>query len=135
MNGTIATTFIVAGVVLEKASKFLLVQEKQQKVYGLWNLPAGRVEVGDTIEKTAVKEAKEETGFTVKLGKKIALIHEEVTKPVIHIFAADIIEGGLHYPEDEILAARWFTLEEIKKMASKLRTQWIIDVLETKTSI
>ena len=67
MEKPVVTAFVVAGAVLKKDGKYLLVQEAQSKAYGLWNLPAGRVDVGDTIEQTAVKEAKEESGFDVKL--------------------------------------------------------------------
>ena len=54
---------VVAGVALQRDDKFLLVQEKKPHVLGLWNLPAGKVDMGDTIPQTAIKEAKEESGF------------------------------------------------------------------------
>ena len=60
-------TFTAAGCIIEKDGKYLLVQEAQKHVYGLWNLPAGKVEEGYTIAETAVKEAKEETGFDVEI--------------------------------------------------------------------
>ena len=44
-----ARTMMVAGAVLEKDNKYLLVQEKKPEAYKLWNLPAGRVEVGSTF--------------------------------------------------------------------------------------
>ena len=61
---------VVAGVVVEKDSKYLLVQEKKELVYGLWNLPAGKVDEGETVEEAAVREAKEEVGYKVRLIKK-----------------------------------------------------------------
>ena len=67
----VVTTFVVAGVVVCRDGRYLLVQEKQEHAYGLWNLPAGRVDEGDTIEETAIKEAREETGFIVELGERI----------------------------------------------------------------
>ena len=69
----IAHTFVVAGVVLEHDGTYLLVQEKQPRAYGLWNLPAGRVDEGDTIEQTAVKEAipraRADRRFPLESGK------------------------------------------------------------------
>ena len=44
-----STVDVVAGVLIEKNNKYLLVQEKKEEVRGLWNLPAGHVEVGDSI--------------------------------------------------------------------------------------
>ena len=117
---------IVAGVVIKKDGKYLLVQEKQEKVYGLWNLPAGRVDVGDTIEQTAVKEAKEETGFNVELIHKIDIFQNSAQEPPKHAFEAKIIGGELFFPKDEILDVKWFSLEEIRNMENKLRGEWVI---------
>lgn len=121
---------IVAGVVLIKNNKYLLVQEKKKKAYGLWNLPAGKVEVGYTIEQTAVKEAKEESGYDVKLIRKIDIFQENETVPVKHAFLAEIIGGELNYPADEILDAKWFSYEEILQLKDSLRGPWILSSIE-----
>lgn len=64
---------VVAGCVIKKDGNYLLVQERQPKVYGKWNLPAGHVDKDETIEQAAVREAKEETGYEVELIKKSLL--------------------------------------------------------------
>lgn len=129
MQKELTKTYIVAGAVIKKYNKYLLVQEKQPKAYGLWNFPAGRVETGDTIEETAIKEAKEEAGYDVELIRKIDIFQENAKKPPKHVFEAKIISGELKYPKDEILDARWFSFEEIKKMKEKLRGKWIIEAI------
>jgi len=118
---------IVAGCVLVRDGKILLVQEKQPKVYGQWNLPAGRVDVGETIEQAAVREVLEETGFQVSLGKKLAVQHFSAERPVMHGFAATITGGELQIPEDELIGADWFTFDQILALqkAGKLRSEWI----------
>jgi 8-oxo-dGTP pyrophosphatase MutT (NUDIX family) len=122
---------IVAGCVIKRDDKYLLVQEKQAKVYGLWNLPAGYVDKGETIEEAAIREAKEETGYTVRLLEEVGLYHEHLGTPVKHMFRAEIIGGHFVIPEDEILDAQWLSLEEVKVLekAKKLRKPWIWDVL------
>lgn len=135
MEKEIVKTAVVAGVVIKKDGKYLLVQEKQPKAYGLWNFPAGRVDVGDTIEETAVKEAKEETGYDVELVKEIDIFQESAIESSKHAFEAKIMGGELKFPEDEILDAGWFTFEEIRGMKDKLRGGWIIgaiSILENK---
>src|SRR5271156_2584482 len=107
---------VVAGVILKEDGKYLLVQEKQPRAYKLWNLPAGRVDVGDTIEQTAIKEAKEESGFDVRLIRKVGIFQNKAEEPPKHAFEAEIIGGSLQFPEDELLDARWFTFEELNKM-------------------
>ena len=118
---------IVAGCVLEKDGKYLLVQEKQQKVYGLWNLPAGYVDRGETIVQAALREVKEEVGYVVEIDEELGVFHEAVGKPVKHAFRAHIVGGDLAIQENEILDAKWFTYDEITSLntENKLRANWI----------
>jgi len=122
---------VVAGCLLTKDEKFLLVQEKQPKAYGKWNLPAGHVDRGEAIEAAAIRETQEEAGYQVKLIKEVGLYHESAQKPVVHIFSADIIGDELHFPSDELLDAKWLTFEEIKRLheAGQLRALWIWELI------
>ena len=130
MENTHPVLPVVAGVVIEKDNKYLLVQEKKKSAYGLWNFPSGRVNTGETLEETAVREAKEEVGYQVKLIKKIYVNPGSVDRPVKHIFVAEIVGGKLKFPKDEILDAKWFSFEEIKKMKDDLRGDWIIESIK-----
>lgn len=132
---TVAWVGVVAGCLLQKDGKFLLVQEKQQKVYGLWNLPAGHVDINETIQSAAKREVLEETGYIVELGDEIAIFHESATKPVKHIYRADIIGGELQIQEDEILDAKWLSRDEVEALrdGSKLRADWVWEVVERAT--
>lgn len=128
---TIEWVSIVAGCVIKQDGKYLVVQEKGPKVYGLWNLPAGRVDKGETIEEAAIREVNEETGYNVELLEEIGVYHKSVGTSVKHIFRAKIVGGELKIQEDEILDVKWVSFEEIKalKEASKLREPWIWDVV------
>lgn len=131
-EASIAWSKVVAGCVIRRDDgKYLLVQEKQPKVYGLWNLPAGHVDKGETIEDAAVREAKEESGYDVELGNKIGIYHETVDSPVRHAFVARVIGGQLKIEPEEILDVKWFSYDEIAKMKQegKLRVEWINDAI------
>lgn len=119
----LATTYIICGVVLEKDGKYLLVQEKKPDVYGKWNLPAGKVDQGETLEQAAIREAKEETGFDIELKNHLVTVHQATERPVLHAYVAEITGGELKFPEYEIMAARWFTYDEILAMKDELRNQ------------
>lgn len=124
----ITQTFIVAGTVLrDEDGKYLLVQEKQPHVYGLWNLPAGKVEDELSIEETAIKEAKEETGLIIRLQRKIAIFQENAHDPVQHAFLGKIDGGNIAFPQDEILNVCWFSLKDIEAMKDQLRGKWVLD--------
>ena len=123
-------TYIVAGVVLCKKDKYLLVQEKKEIARDLWNLPAGKVEIGYTIEQTAIKEVQEETGYEVRLIRKIGIFQENEKVPARHAFLGEIVGGEITFPEDEILDVQWFTYDEIRDMKEKLRSEWVLGAIE-----
>jgi ADP-ribose pyrophosphatase YjhB (NUDIX family) len=128
---TVQWVGIVAGCVIKQDGKYLLVQEKQQKVYGLWNLPAGYVDKGEEIEVAAVREAKEESGFDVELDSLIAIYHNTANEPVKHAYKAHIVGGELAVQEDEILDVKWMTYQEVEELNSngKIRARWIFDAI------
>jgi len=130
-EASIAWSKVVAGCVLRQDGKYLLVQEKQPKVYGLWNIPAGHVDKDEAIENAAIREVKEESGFHVNLGAKIDIYQETVQSSVRHAFEATIVGGELKTQPEEILDAHWFSFDEITSMkeAGKLRVEWIYDAI------
>jgi ADP-ribose pyrophosphatase YjhB (NUDIX family) len=55
-----------ADVIIELDDKGIVLIKRKNPPYG-WAIPGGFVEYGETLEDTAVREAREETGLTVKL--------------------------------------------------------------------
>lgn len=56
--------------------KILLIKRNTVPFKGYWALPGGRVELGETVEQTVVREVKEETGLDVEIVRKIGEYHE-----------------------------------------------------------
>jgi 8-oxo-dGTP pyrophosphatase MutT (NUDIX family) len=57
----------VGGVVINPAGFLLVVQRKNEPARGLWSLPGGRVEHGETAEVAVVREVTEETGIFARV--------------------------------------------------------------------
>jgi 8-oxo-dGTP diphosphatase len=53
---------VAAGVVLNERREVLLVKRKREPHRGMWCLPMGFAEMGETIEAAATRELQEETG-------------------------------------------------------------------------
>ncbi len=122
----------IAGVVLrDEDGRYLLVQEAKPHVYGLWNWPAGHVDEGETLAQAAIREAKEEVGLDVKiLNQELLFIGQGNKKGhVVHSFYGEIIGGKLNFQKNELLDAKWFSVNEIKKLdkAGKTRNPWVIE--------
>lgn len=123
---------VVVACLLRNDGKYLLVQERQPKAYGLWNLPAGHVDENEELEEAIIREAKEETGLDVRLIKQIAIYHETAKQSVKHVFTAEIVGGKLMSPNDEIMDIQWLTFSHIKALheKGKLRAPWVWDVIQ-----
>ncbi len=58
----------VGAVVLDAEGRLLLIRRGHEPHAGLWSLPGGRVEAGETLEQAVRREVLEETGLTVDVG-------------------------------------------------------------------
>jgi len=58
----------VGAVVHDPAGRLLLVRRGHAPSAGLWSVPGGRVEPGETEAQAVVREVAEETGLTVVAG-------------------------------------------------------------------
>lgn len=123
----------IAGCVLKKDDMYLLVQEKNPKVYGKWNLPAGYVDADETPVQAAIREVQEETGLIVEAKKEIFTEQLLDAGREFHIFSADIMSGELRPQPDEILDAQWFSMEDIYRLQKdqKLRSDWMVRAIES----
>lgn len=112
---------VIAGCVIVKNNKILLVKEGMEEHYGKWNLPAGRVDDFERITDGAIRETFEETGLKVKLIGVLP-IGERIIKNQTFIsvrFVAEVIGGELKVDCREIIDAKWFDINEIETMIPK----------------
>lgn len=125
----------VAGVVIRNDyGKYLLVQEKQPKAYGLWNLPAGWIDKGETPQQAAIREAKEEVGLDVELIQEEPVLrsqNDDGTRELIS-FLTRVIDGELKPQASELLDARWLNVRSVEKLLSegKLRNRWTFESIK-----
>ena len=92
---------IIAGCVVEKDNKILMVQEGLDFCYGQWNFPAGHVNEFENVTDAAVREVKEETGLDVKLKGVLPICETELRNEthVIIRFVAEVIGGKIDLAE------------------------------------
>jgi ADP-ribose pyrophosphatase len=118
---------------VDDRGRILLVRQYRLPAQGyLWELPAGRVDEGETFLQAARRELKEETGYTAKSWKKIAtffpspgFLAERMT-----IFLATNLTAGESTPmDDERIQTRWFAARDLG--------QWIEagKIIDAKTMI
>src|SRR3954447_9715132 len=64
----------VGAVVRDDAERLLLIRRGHEPSRGLWSLPGGRVEPGETLEQAVVREVREETGLDVRAGTVVGSV-------------------------------------------------------------
>lgn len=111
---------VIVGEVIEKDGKYLLVQEAR-KCRGKWNLPAGHLNIGETILDAARREAKEESGLETELTGICQIGNRKMADRIFVtvIFTAKQTGGEIAVNEDEIMDVRWFSYDEILELKKK----------------
>lgn len=109
---------IIVNVVVKQDSKILMVQENWGAVKGMWNFPAGRLDENENIFDGAVREAKEETGYDVKLTGLINIqntVYDDRHVILVN-FAAEIVGGDVDFDIDEISEVKFIDANELLEM-------------------
>jgi 8-oxo-dGTP diphosphatase len=117
---------VAVGVVVIHQNKVLLVLRGKPPGEGLWAIPGGSVNLGETLQTAAEREAWEETGLRVKAGEVIysfdAIVRNEVGQVEYHYVILDLKAEALDpaqplTPGDDARAAGWFSLDEVRRLA------------------
>ncbi|MFW3171901.1 NUDIX domain-containing protein [Geodermatophilus sp. CPCC 206100] len=64
----------VGAVVLDARGRLLLVRRGHEPSRGLWSVPGGRVESGETTAAAVEREVREETGLAVRAGAELGRV-------------------------------------------------------------
>jgi ADP-ribose pyrophosphatase YjhB (NUDIX family) len=102
---------IVVGCVPERDGRILLCRRAIEPRLGFWTVPAGFMELGETLAEGAARETREEALAEVEIGRLFASV-DVVEAGQVHLFFAANLKGGFGVGE-ETLEAALFSREEI----------------------
>lgn len=126
--GTYAKTYFVAdcghkaGVVVERQGEILVVQQYRFVLNRLsWEIPAGRVESGESPEQAAVRECYEESGVTCRHLSPLLdyqLGTDTLSSPTTVFCTTDFEDSGSSpaAAQHEIVSRAWVPLGECIQM-------------------
>jgi 8-oxo-dGTP pyrophosphatase MutT (NUDIX family)/phosphohistidine phosphatase SixA len=103
-------------------------------VYGDVTIPKGKVDPGESLPRTAVREIAEETGLAVALGVPLGISRYPMPsgrEKIVHYWAAEVSEKAVQRstfkPNAEVAALEWVTIKRARTYLSYAPDVEILD--------
>ena len=127
------TPHATVATIVEKDGKLLLVEERSHGKT-VFNQPAGHIEQGEKIQIAALRETLEETGWEVELSAFIGLYTYTAPQNGVcyyrFCFAAKAIKQLSKELDEDIIAAHWLSLDEVRTLGEQLRSPLVLKCFE-----
>lgn len=136
--GEVPLIFGAAGAIIEDGGgKILLVKRCD---CGKWGVPGGLMNFGETVEQTAVREVKEETGLDIECVKLLGiytgyLSRDRLSQPLTAIFTARAVGGELYCDLEETAEIGFFGGDELPEIYCKQHEDIVADYFSGRLGI
>lgn len=121
------------GAIVIRGDKVLLVKRGNPPAKGLWAIPGGCVELGETLQEAAEREIKEETGVIIRATKPVYtfdVIHRDDQGRIrFHYVIVDLLAdyvSGKPNPRSDACEARWVTSQELEELPMSRITKEVL---------
>lgn len=127
--------FLATDIIIEYPDgEIVLIERGYEPFKGQYAIPGGGVEIGETVEQAAIREAKEETGLDIELIKLLGVYSDPNRDPRGHcvsiVFHARPVGGELKADSDAAYAVK--TAEYQKMKLAFDHNQIIQDFVKTR---
>jgi 8-oxo-dGTP pyrophosphatase MutT (NUDIX family) len=99
----------------------------------LWALPKGTPDAGETVEETALRETREETGLEVEIERPLRSIRYFFVRgstrfhKTVHFFLMRAVGGSTEAHDAEFDEVRWVALEEALAILSHATERTVVE--------
>ena len=112
--------YLAVSAAIFRNGRVLIVRRARPPAHGLYTLPGGGVELGETLEGAIIREVREETGLEIAplalVGFREAIARDDAGRVERHFvilpFAARWVGGEIALSE-ELAEAHWRKLDEL----------------------
>ena len=127
-----------AAIIPYSTDEILLIKRRTVPFSGYWALPGGRVDSGETVEQTIVREVKEETGLDVAIVRKVGEYHEKGEQGGFEYdyypacFLVEVVGGEIKKQETEIEEIKLFSLNAVPEVLAFEHSQMVKDYVAAR---
>ena len=133
---------VAVGAAVCRDGRVLIVQRGKPPSKGVWTVPGGAVDLGETMRQAAAREVQEECGIQIEVGEVVGILDNiirDATAPspdglrpagilyhyAIVDFAAEYVRGDLS-PSDELMDAAWVSPTELDAYQVPAKAQQVL---------
>ena len=128
------------GAIVLHEGRVLLVKRGHAPGLGLWSVPGGLVDVGETTVDAARREVDEETGLTVRIAGLVGVLDRVTRDAEGRVRYHWVLIDYLAIPEStETLTAgsdaaevRWVTIDEVERLPI---TEGLVDMIRRAVAL
>ena len=108
-----------AGILVRENDSILLVQRRFEPYRGLWVVPSGFIEYGETVRDTAIRELREETGLEVAIDSlhTVESCRDDPRGNTVLVLYRGHAAGGELRAGDDAVDVGFFPLAELPEIA------------------
>lgn len=114
---------IVKSLVVNKQGQVLLVRRKREwhkEAHDKWELPGGKIDFGENPEETAVREAKEESGYDAKVESLLPKIlsskwvaEDRESQQILIGYVCGLKGGKVSLKDHGVNKVEWFDIAKV----------------------
>ena len=119
MKREIRTPLLAADAVILFQDGIVLIRRNNPPYQGCYALPGGFVEIGETVEEAAIREAREETGLDINLLGLVGVYSDPARDPRGHVVSVAFLAraSGRLQSGSDARSAQVFPREELPRLA------------------
>ncbi|MCH8223313.1 MAG: NUDIX domain-containing protein [Chloroflexi bacterium] len=131
-----------AAILFNEDRSEVLLQRRSDN--GSWALPAGRMDIGESVAECAVRECEEETGLKTRIKRLVGVYSDPSNYSILRypsgysvqyvssVFEVEYVSGEIHVSE-ESTAVEWFPVSALPEQVSHSARLRIQDALSGQT--
>lgn len=121
------------GAIVIRDDEVLLVKRDNPPGKGLWSIPGGCVELGETLQAAAEREIREETGVIIRAKEPIytfdVIERDDEGHIRFHYVIVDLLAdyvSGTPTPRSDVCEAQWVTARELEELPASRITRKVL---------